>query len=354
MKVTGRPGLTATRELRGPVASRIRREISFYRALINDPRTPRSAKWLIGCGVGYMFLPIDLIPDFIPIVGKLDDLLISSFLISLGMKMVPVRVRIEDRHRSRRIRVLEPKRLSEPITFQSDALESSFGMRINAAGHTPESLRALAPLLLSLIDEFKLVVIEGIATDFDPFAVKTVRTVKRPQQSRLLNQRSQLDVNIRLLPLIGAVLYSGSHASSTVRLVNTQAAYQAMPWTLKRYYNSLCLKCFTHNAHPLLARISESGSFVERRNGVRYVSTAQMFNLIMKGNCEISNLSKQRSARLLANFRKHVMRDEFGYTRRLSANEILVWNPRRILCTSSGPARGSLQFVYPASTVNFR
>jgi len=54
-----------------------------------DPRVPWYAKVLAACVVGYAFSPIDLIPDFIPILGYLDDLVLVPLGITLAIKMIP-------------------------------------------------------------------------------------------------------------------------------------------------------------------------------------------------------------------------------------------------------------------------
>ena len=54
-----------------------------------DTRTPLIAKILIGLTVGYLLSPIDLIPDFIPVVGLLDDLIIVPALIAISIKLIP-------------------------------------------------------------------------------------------------------------------------------------------------------------------------------------------------------------------------------------------------------------------------
>ena len=51
--------------------------------------TPLTAKLLIGITIGYLLSPIDLIPDFIPVIGLLDDLLIVPFLIMLSIRLIP-------------------------------------------------------------------------------------------------------------------------------------------------------------------------------------------------------------------------------------------------------------------------
>ena len=54
-----------------------------------DPRTPWHAKVTAGAVAAYALSPIDLIPDFIPVVGYLDDLLIVPLGIALVVKMIP-------------------------------------------------------------------------------------------------------------------------------------------------------------------------------------------------------------------------------------------------------------------------
>ncbi|MEO6818459.1 MAG: DUF1232 domain-containing protein [Ginsengibacter sp.] len=55
----------------------------------SDKRTPLIAKIFIGITVGYLLSPIDLIPDFIPVLGLLDDLIIVPLLITLSIKLIP-------------------------------------------------------------------------------------------------------------------------------------------------------------------------------------------------------------------------------------------------------------------------
>jgi len=53
------------------------------------PATPRYAKIFAGLVVGYAFSPLDLIPDFIPVLGYLDDLILVPLGITLALKMIP-------------------------------------------------------------------------------------------------------------------------------------------------------------------------------------------------------------------------------------------------------------------------
>ncbi len=54
-----------------------------------DPRTPWYAKALVICVVAYALCPLDLIPDFIPILGYLDDLIIIPAGMALAIRLVP-------------------------------------------------------------------------------------------------------------------------------------------------------------------------------------------------------------------------------------------------------------------------
>lgn len=62
-----------------------------------DPRVPWYAKFLAACVVAYAFSPFDLIPDFIPILGYLDDLILLPLGIYFVLKMIPDEVMAECR-----------------------------------------------------------------------------------------------------------------------------------------------------------------------------------------------------------------------------------------------------------------
>ncbi len=66
-----------------------------------DPRTPRMARWLIVCIIVYAVSPIDLIPDPIPILGYLDDLILLPLGIALALRMIPGDVMAGCRERAR-------------------------------------------------------------------------------------------------------------------------------------------------------------------------------------------------------------------------------------------------------------
>ena len=59
------------------------------RLLIRSPRTPRLAKWVAAATPAYAVSPIDLIPDFIPVIGHLDDAILVPLGLWLALKLVP-------------------------------------------------------------------------------------------------------------------------------------------------------------------------------------------------------------------------------------------------------------------------
>ena len=68
---------------------RFKREIQLYRNILADPRTPRLTRVLLGAAIAYAVTPVDLIPDFIPVIGQLDDIVIVPGLVFLALKTIP-------------------------------------------------------------------------------------------------------------------------------------------------------------------------------------------------------------------------------------------------------------------------
>jgi uncharacterized membrane protein YkvA (DUF1232 family) len=66
-----------------------KREVKIYIRVIKDKRTPLPGKIFISLAVGYVLMPFDLIPDFIPVIGYLDDLVIVPLLVFIGLKFIP-------------------------------------------------------------------------------------------------------------------------------------------------------------------------------------------------------------------------------------------------------------------------
>jgi uncharacterized membrane protein YkvA (DUF1232 family) len=69
--------------------------------VLRHPQTPLGGKVLLGLAIGYLLLPFDLIPDFIPVIGHLDDVIIVPGLIYLALKMIPNEIILECREKYR-------------------------------------------------------------------------------------------------------------------------------------------------------------------------------------------------------------------------------------------------------------
>lgn len=81
------------------LAQAFKRELGVYRCALRHPQTPLAARWLLGLAVGYALLPFDLIPDFLPVIGQMDDLIIVPGLVWLALRLIPPTVMDECRAR---------------------------------------------------------------------------------------------------------------------------------------------------------------------------------------------------------------------------------------------------------------
>jgi uncharacterized membrane protein YkvA (DUF1232 family) len=73
-------------------ARQLMRDIPAIMIALRDKQIPIMAKVLAGLVVVYALSPVDLIPDFIPVLGYLDDIIILPALIALTIKMIPAEV----------------------------------------------------------------------------------------------------------------------------------------------------------------------------------------------------------------------------------------------------------------------
>ena len=71
------------------IALQLKQEFEVYRLVLRHPKTPVIAKILLGLAIGYALMPFDFIPDFIPVIGQLDDLVLVPLLVYLALKMIP-------------------------------------------------------------------------------------------------------------------------------------------------------------------------------------------------------------------------------------------------------------------------
>ena len=79
---------------------RLKTEVYALYLAYRDPRTPWYAKIVVALVVGYALSPIDLIPDFVPVLGYLDDLLLLPLGILLALRLIPAEVMAECRARA--------------------------------------------------------------------------------------------------------------------------------------------------------------------------------------------------------------------------------------------------------------
>ncbi|HAK44733.1 MAG TPA: hypothetical protein DCO79_02270 [Spirochaeta sp.] len=97
-------------------AAKLKTEITAVYYAYKDPRTGVLPKLIILITIGYALSPIDFIPDFIPILGYLDDLIILPALITLSVKLIPKSVMT-----CARIRATE-----EPVILKKNWLAAAF------------------------------------------------------------------------------------------------------------------------------------------------------------------------------------------------------------------------------------
>jgi len=81
-------------------AHALKKEIIAIYLAASDPRTPWYAKAIALITVAYALSPIDLIPDFIPVLGYIDDLFIVPAGIALAIRLIPAEVLAEARVRA--------------------------------------------------------------------------------------------------------------------------------------------------------------------------------------------------------------------------------------------------------------
>jgi hypothetical protein len=60
--------------------------VGLIKRLMGDPRVPRRRKLLLGLMVAYLAMPIDLVPDFIPVAGQLDDAILVAAVLRLALR----------------------------------------------------------------------------------------------------------------------------------------------------------------------------------------------------------------------------------------------------------------------------
>ena len=81
-------------------AKQLKADIPAVFLTLKDKETPMIAKIFAGITVAYALSPIDLVPDFIPILGYLDDIILLPFLVALTIRFMPKDILERNRQRS--------------------------------------------------------------------------------------------------------------------------------------------------------------------------------------------------------------------------------------------------------------
>jgi uncharacterized membrane protein YkvA (DUF1232 family) len=74
-----------------------KRELIVYQRVLRDGRTPGRTKFLLGLAIGYVCMPFDLVPDFFPVIGHLDDAVIVPALVFAALRSIPAEIVSEHR-----------------------------------------------------------------------------------------------------------------------------------------------------------------------------------------------------------------------------------------------------------------
>ena len=70
-------------------SKQLKQELAVYRLVLKHPKTPWIAKLFLGLAIAYLLLPFDLIPDFIPVLGQLDEVVIIPILVYIALLFIP-------------------------------------------------------------------------------------------------------------------------------------------------------------------------------------------------------------------------------------------------------------------------
>ena len=95
-------------------ARTVKRKLLALALAVRHPSTPWYAKLVVAGCVAYALTPVDFIPDAIPVVGFIDDLIFIPLAIALAVRFIPAPVLADCRARSRELEARAP-RLSMPV-----------------------------------------------------------------------------------------------------------------------------------------------------------------------------------------------------------------------------------------------
>jgi uncharacterized membrane protein YkvA (DUF1232 family) len=96
-------------------AGRLKRDVLALSLAVRDPRVPWYAKAVAACVVAYALSPIDLIPDFVPVLGYLDDVILVPVGIYIAIRLIPTSLLAE-------LRQAAIARHQQPLRFMGVAI----------------------------------------------------------------------------------------------------------------------------------------------------------------------------------------------------------------------------------------
>ena len=81
--------LAGRRALAREIAMLIPNLMQLFAGLLRDPRVPLRGKIVLGATIAYLALPIDVVPDFVPVAGQLDDAIVAAFALRFVVRVSP-------------------------------------------------------------------------------------------------------------------------------------------------------------------------------------------------------------------------------------------------------------------------
>jgi uncharacterized membrane protein YkvA (DUF1232 family) len=109
-------------------AARLKREVYALYLAVRDPRVPWYAKALAGALVAYVFSPIDPIPDFIPVLGYVDELVVIPVGVLLIRRLIPPHVLADCRIRAEAMSAKPPSAIGAAIVVTLWLLLAGLGI----------------------------------------------------------------------------------------------------------------------------------------------------------------------------------------------------------------------------------
>jgi len=91
-------------------AKQVHTTVSVYRLAFADARTPRRGKFYIGLALVYIISPLDVIPDWIPVIGWLDELVVVPLLLAMARRTIPENVLADCRRKVKQSAVADKMR----------------------------------------------------------------------------------------------------------------------------------------------------------------------------------------------------------------------------------------------------